>query len=86
MRANSPVTKQQQLLELMQSVTLAACWTDADLARAMCCSVRTLERWKQALKDTGRLPVRPQIGAFPATTQDGPELYCESSPLRYRRA
>lgn len=85
-RANSAVTKEQELLELMQRIPLSACWGDEHLARALSTSVRSIERWKQSLKETGRLPIRPQVGGFSATTQDGPELHYESPTLRYRRA
>ncbi|HEY1891990.1 MAG TPA: hypothetical protein VGG63_16420 [Steroidobacteraceae bacterium] len=44
MRANSPLVRRGRLLDLMKRVTLFDDWGDADLAREMHVSLRTLHR------------------------------------------
>lgn len=56
-RANSPATGREQLWELLHARTQTdPLWTNEELAAELCKSVRTIERWKEWLRDTGRLP------------------------------
>lgn len=69
-RLNSPATRREHLLELLASRTYAdAPWTDEELGTELCASVRTVQRWRQWLRDTGRLP-RPKNGGPSANTND----------------
>jgi predicted DNA-binding transcriptional regulator YafY len=57
-RANSPATKRERLLELLASRTQAhPRWTTPELAEVLCCSERTVERYLDWLRQTGRLPL-----------------------------
>lgn len=59
-RANSPVTGHERLFELLLSRTQAhAPWTNEELAKELCRSVRTIERWKEGLRDMGKYPLPP---------------------------
>ena len=56
MRANSPITRRDKLLELLRSRTQAdPLWTEEELAVALCCSTRSVRRLRQWLRDSGML-------------------------------
>jgi hypothetical protein len=56
-RANSPASGCEQLFRLLQSRTQAdPPWRDDELAAELCRSERTVQRWRQWLRDVGKLP------------------------------
>ena len=56
-RANSPATRRERLLELLRSRTQAdPIWRDEELAEILCCTTRTVRRYRESLRDFGLLP------------------------------
>jgi len=56
-RANSPVSMIERLWELLHSRTQTdPLWTNEELGLQLGKSVRTIERWKEILRDIGKLP------------------------------
>lgn len=75
-RANDPATKRERLLQLLRSRTQAdAPWSDAELATELCCHPRTVQRYREWLRDEGYLPAVATILSS-NTTQ-------VTAPLRY---
>ena len=65
-RANSPATRHEQFLELLMSRNQAqAPWTDKELAAALYCSERTVQRYREWLRDTGRFPLPLKMAGQP---------------------
>jgi predicted DNA-binding transcriptional regulator YafY len=61
-RVNSPLSRCERLLELLASRSQAeAPWTNRELAAELCCSERTVERSREWLRDTGRLPIKMAV-------------------------
>ena len=57
MRANSPITRRDKLLELKRSRSQADPWlTVEELAVALCTTTRTVQRDIEWLRDQGKLP------------------------------
>lgn len=66
MRANSPATRLERLFDLLCSTSQAhEPWTAEALAEALYCSVRTVKRDFERLRDIGKYPLpRPKIMAL----------------------
>jgi transposase len=85
-RANSPATRRERLLELICSRNQGQpFWTAEELAAELCTSVRTIERWREWLRDTGRLPLPRNLGGSPATNIDESALRFHSSTRSNKR-
>ena len=60
MRANSPITRRDRLLELKRSRTQADPWLSVEeLAVLLCTTTRTIQRDIEALRVEGKLPPAP---------------------------
>ncbi len=60
MRANSPITRRDKLLELKRSRSQADPWlTVEDLAVLLCTTTRTIQRDIEALRAQEKLPPAP---------------------------
>jgi predicted DNA-binding transcriptional regulator YafY len=58
-RANRPLSRCERLLELLASRTQAhERWTNRTLGAALYCSERTVKRFREWLRSTGRYPVQ----------------------------
>lgn len=76
-RANSPATGRERLFDLLLSNSEAhEPWTDEALAVELARSVRTVQRWREWLKDTGRIPIprQPKNGGSAATFSVATEI------------
>jgi hypothetical protein len=61
-RANDPTNKRERLLHMLRSRTQAdAPWTDVELADELCCTPRTVQRYREWLRARGHLPGRLDI-------------------------
>jgi len=77
-RANDPATKRERLLQLLRSRTQAdAPWTDEELAAELYTSERTVQRYREWLRDVGYLPPL-QNGGEDDTAFDTTELESQS--------
>lgn len=56
-RANSPATRRERLLDLLRSRTQAdPPWRDEELADKFGCTPRSVRRYREWLRDEGKLP------------------------------